>query len=50
MKTKSKLVLPTILILLSARIFAQGTGAVVLPQQGENTDNDAWSFAAAGYG
>jgi hypothetical protein len=50
MKPKSQLVLLTILILLGARGFAQGTGAAVPPEEGEDAANDAWSFSLAGYG
>ena len=50
MKAKSKLVLLTVFVLFGIRVFAQGTGAVVLPQQSEDDANDAWSFSVAGYG
>jgi hypothetical protein len=50
MNSRSKLALLTIFVLLAIRVFAQGTGAVVLPQQDEDAASDAWSFAVAGYG
>jgi len=36
--------------LWSATMLAQGTGAVVPAQEAEDTTDNTWSFAAAGYG
>jgi hypothetical protein len=46
----SSLVPLVFLVLLVTRMYAQGTGTVVPPQQSDEADSDAWSFAVAGYG
>ncbi|HET7440171.1 MAG TPA: hypothetical protein VFJ47_02630 [Terriglobales bacterium] len=37
-------------LVLAAPMCAQGTGTVVPPQQTQGADDNAWSFAVAGYG
>jgi hypothetical protein len=50
MMIRSSLVPLVFLVLLVTRMYAQGTGTVVPPQQSDEADSDAWSFAVAGYG
>jgi len=50
MKAESNLALLGCLVILAANVWAQGTGPVVPPEQSEEADSNAWSFAVAGYG
>jgi hypothetical protein len=50
MTIKSNLALLAFLVMSAAPMCAQGTGAVVPQAQTEGSNDNAWSFAAAGYG
>ena len=50
MMTKSNLALFVFLLVSAAQLCAQGTGAIVPEAQTERSDDNTWSFAAAGYG
>jgi hypothetical protein len=50
MTVKSNLALLAFLVLSAAQICAQGTDAVVPQAQAEESNDHAWSFAAAEYG
>jgi len=50
MTARSNFALLGCLVVLAARMWAQGTGTVVPPEQSEEPDSNAWSFAVAGYG
>ena len=50
MTIKSNLALLVFLLLSAAQMCAQGTGAVVPEEPTEQSDDNTWSFAAAGYG
>lgn len=50
MTIKSNLALLAFLVMSTAQMRAQGTGAVVPPAEAEKSNNHTWSFAAAGYG
>ena len=50
MTIKSNLVLLAFLVVSAAQMCAQGTGAVLPQGHNEESNDNAWSFAAAGYG
>ena len=50
MRIKSNLALLAFLLVSAPPMSAQGTGAVVPQVQTEESDDNTWSFAAAGYG
>jgi hypothetical protein len=50
MTIQSNLALLAFLVLSAAQMCAQGTGAVVPPEPAEESGDNAWSFAVAGYG
>ena len=50
MTTNTTLALLAFLALSAAQMYAQGTGTVVPPEQAEEANPNAWSFAAAAYG
>jgi len=50
MRTPSNFALLGCVVFLAANMWAQGTGPVVPPEQVEEADSHAWSFAVAGYG